>query len=245
MPANKTRMTLKSQTHKGDGFNELSFEDEAGQEEVFIHAQRNQNNVVKNNETTLVGNDRSEQVENDETLTVGHDRKDTVGNDEQVSIGRDRRHEAGQDDDLVIGRNHRIKTGKDRMEEVGNNRRDKTGASHHIEIGNHREEIVQGHAYLDAMQEIRHRTKTYRIQVEDEFVLEGPGGTFRINRTGIFLNGVALDFKGPMQLTTGGSGTSHMVTGVSKEGLAMDQVCGMRADGSCSRMPCPCAKGVA
>ncbi|MCU1743164.1 type VI secretion system tip protein TssI/VgrG, partial [Pseudomonas sp. 20P_3.2_Bac5] len=38
LPAHKTRMTLKSQTHKGDGFNELRFEDEAGQEEVFIHA---------------------------------------------------------------------------------------------------------------------------------------------------------------------------------------------------------------
>ncbi|NNB83937.1 type VI secretion system tip protein TssI/VgrG, partial [Pseudomonas aeruginosa] len=31
LPAHKTRMTLKSQTHKGEGFNEVRFEDEAGQ----------------------------------------------------------------------------------------------------------------------------------------------------------------------------------------------------------------------
>ncbi|WP_430962124.1 bacteriophage T4 gp5 trimerisation domain-containing protein, partial [Pseudomonas putida] len=112
LPANKTRMTLKSQTHKGDGFNELSFEDEAGQEEVFIHAQRNQRNEVKHDETTHVGHDRSERVHNDESLTVGHDRKETVGNDEQVLIGQNRRHEIGKDDDLIIGGNHSITIGR-------------------------------------------------------------------------------------------------------------------------------------
>ncbi|MCE0941124.1 type VI secretion system tip protein VgrG, partial [Pseudomonas kurunegalensis] len=43
LPEHKTRMTIKSQTHKGDGYNELRFEDELGKEEVFIHAQRDQN----------------------------------------------------------------------------------------------------------------------------------------------------------------------------------------------------------
>ena len=38
LPDHKTRMTIKSQTHKGDGFNELRFEDELGRQEVFIHA---------------------------------------------------------------------------------------------------------------------------------------------------------------------------------------------------------------
>ncbi|MFJ2973047.1 type VI secretion system tip protein TssI/VgrG, partial [Pseudomonas fulva] len=52
LPEHKTRMTIKSQTHKGDGFNELRFEDELGRQEVFIHAERDQNNVVKHDETT-------------------------------------------------------------------------------------------------------------------------------------------------------------------------------------------------
>ncbi len=60
LPENKTRMTIKSQTHKGEGFNELRFEDEADQEEIFMHAQKDQNNVVNNDETTRVGHDRSE-----------------------------------------------------------------------------------------------------------------------------------------------------------------------------------------
>ncbi|WP_409261954.1 type VI secretion system Vgr family protein, partial [Pseudomonas putida] len=40
LPEHKTRMTIKSQTHKGDGYNELRFEDELGKQEVFIHAER-------------------------------------------------------------------------------------------------------------------------------------------------------------------------------------------------------------
>ncbi len=39
LPDNKTRMTIKSKTHKGDGYNELRFEDEKGREEVYIHAE--------------------------------------------------------------------------------------------------------------------------------------------------------------------------------------------------------------
>ncbi|HDX8597936.1 TPA: type VI secretion system tip protein VgrG, partial [Aeromonas dhakensis] len=33
LPANKTRTVLRTETHQGEGFNELRFEDQAGQEE--------------------------------------------------------------------------------------------------------------------------------------------------------------------------------------------------------------------
>lgn len=41
LPKHKTRTTFRTKTHKGDGFNELCFEDEAGQEEIYVHAQKN------------------------------------------------------------------------------------------------------------------------------------------------------------------------------------------------------------
>lgn len=112
LPRHKTRMPLKSQTHKGEGFNELRFEDEAGQEEILIHAQEDQNNIVNHDETTFVGHDRKEQVEHDEIIDIGHDRTETVGNDEQVTIGQDRRHDIDRNDYLTIERNHTITTGK-------------------------------------------------------------------------------------------------------------------------------------
>ncbi|WP_425929448.1 type VI secretion system Vgr family protein [Pseudomonas sp. NyZ201] len=208
LPANKTRMTLKSQTHKGDGFNELSFEDEAGQEEVFIHAQRNQRNEVKHDETTHVGHDRSERVDNDESLTVGHDRKETVGNDEQVLIGENRRHEIGNNDDLIIGGNHIISTAGDRTEEVGSSRLDKTAANHSVEIGGNLDQQVQGTVDLQAGQRITQHTKVYEIHSSEAVVIKGPGGTLRIDASGITLDGVVINLIGPMTKSGGGSGNS-------------------------------------
>ncbi|MCK5866343.1 MAG: type VI secretion system tip protein VgrG, partial [Marinobacter adhaerens] len=40
LPEHKTRTTLKTKTHKGEGSNELRFEDEADQEQIYVHAQK-------------------------------------------------------------------------------------------------------------------------------------------------------------------------------------------------------------
>ena len=59
LPADRTKTTIKSNTSPGGrGSNELRFEDKKNHEEVYVHAQKDQNNVVKNNETTKVGVDR-------------------------------------------------------------------------------------------------------------------------------------------------------------------------------------------
>ncbi|MFV8601435.1 type VI secretion system Vgr family protein [Ralstonia pseudosolanacearum] len=47
-------MGIRSQTHKGTGFNELRFSDVNGAEEVFVHAQKDMNTVIKDNETRSI-----------------------------------------------------------------------------------------------------------------------------------------------------------------------------------------------
>ena len=89
LPANKTQTGIKTRSSKGGdatNFNELRFEDLKGQEQIYIHAERNQDNVVEHDETTLVGHDRTENVGHDETITIGHDRTETVHNDETTTI---------------------------------------------------------------------------------------------------------------------------------------------------------------
>ncbi|MDH4557426.1 type VI secretion system tip protein VgrG [Pseudomonas sp. BN417] len=135
LPANKTRMSIKSQTHKGDGFNEIRYEDEAGQEEVFIHAQKDQNNIVNNDETTFVGHDRSERVDNDETVSIGHDRKEDVGNDETISIGRHRKEDVGKNETIEIGRNRRVTIGGHKTETVAKTKIETIGMAKFLSIG--------------------------------------------------------------------------------------------------------------
>ncbi|WP_350312567.1 type VI secretion system tip protein VgrG [Dickeya fangzhongdai] len=86
LPANKTRTSLRTSTHKGAGFNELRFEDQAGQEEVFIHAQKDMNTVVLNNRSTSVNANHSENVGGDQTVVVQHNQTVSVTENQVTEI---------------------------------------------------------------------------------------------------------------------------------------------------------------
>lgn len=229
LPEHKTRMTIKSQTHKGGGYNELRFEDELGRQEVFIHAERDQNNVVKHNETTRVGNDRAERVEQDETISIGRDRREDVAQDESLSIGQNRVHEIGNDDSLSIGRTHTIVTGQDRIEKVGNHRQDFTKANHTVEIGGHLEQVVAGHNLLQTGEAIRHTTKVYDIQVSESLTIRSPGGLLRIDGAGVTLDGVALAFRGPVSQQAVGSQRTTSTAGIPEPGEPICLSCMLKA----------------
>ncbi|MFF7066162.1 type VI secretion system tip protein TssI/VgrG [Pseudomonas sp. NPDC008258] len=235
LPDHKTRMTIKSQTHKGDGFNELRFEDELGQEEVFIHAQKDQNNVVNHDETTQVGNDRKEQVGNDESISIGHNRDETVGNDERIIIG--------QDTFLEVGRNQTLRVAKDRVETIGNHRHDQITANHHISIGGNFEQQVEGHAELEARGDIRRRTRLYELRTSEAVVLQGPGGSIRIDETGITLDSPTIRING--QLLKAADGTSHpfSLSSAPVPGKPLERLCGRLADGTCPLPDCRCIRG--
>jgi len=108
LPANQTQSGMKSRSSKGgngENFNEIRFEDKKGQEEVFVHAEKDQLNEVENDETTWVGHDRMETVDNDETIHIKHDRMETVDNDETITIGNDRSEDVGNDETVHVKMN--------------------------------------------------------------------------------------------------------------------------------------------
>ncbi|OAP46315.1 type VI secretion system tip protein TssI/VgrG [Sinorhizobium americanum] len=87
LPANKTRMVLRSNSHKGSGFNEITFEDEAGKENQFFHAQKDQ--------TTRVLNDRTKRIDRHEVASIGANRA--------VEVGGNQKHEIGGSMNTVVG----------------------------------------------------------------------------------------------------------------------------------------------
>ncbi len=202
LPANKTRMTIKSKTHKGTGYNELRFEDEKDQEEVFIHAQKDQNNVVEHDETTRVGNDRTETIGNDETISIGHDRIESVGNDETISIGHDQSNTIGNDQNNNIIRNRISHIGKDEIIKIDNHRKIDVYADQYITTGGHHTHEVGEKAELKAGQKIKHRTKIHQVSGSDKVTLLGPSGTITIDSSGITLKG-NVKIKGSLSITTG------------------------------------------
>ena len=181
LPKHKTRMTIKSKTHKGNGFNELRFEDEMGREEVFIHAEKDLNHIVKHDETTQVGHDRTEQVGRNETIHIGNDRMETVGQDEDLTINRDQIRS--------IGRNRITKIEKDDILNVNNNRRVNVHADSLIKVGQDLTiEIAQNGSWV-AGELFEQVCKQFDLEGYDEVHIQGPAGEIVLNQEGITLIG--------------------------------------------------------
>ena len=87
LPGGKTRSSIKSDsTPGGGGSNELRFEDKKGQEEMYLHAQRDYNRAVERNSGTTVGQQRSVDVGASSSLNVGADRSVSVGAQQGVAV---------------------------------------------------------------------------------------------------------------------------------------------------------------
>ncbi len=71
LPEDRARAGIKTQSTQGEeGYNELSFNDRAGGEEIRIVAQRDLNANVKQNETVTIGGDASLTVSGSRAVTV-------------------------------------------------------------------------------------------------------------------------------------------------------------------------------
>ncbi|MGQ5491041.1 bacteriophage T4 gp5 trimerization domain-containing protein, partial [Thauera sp. ZXT1-4] len=80
LPANKTQSGILTRSSKGGGpanANAIRFEDLKGAEQLWIHAERNQDIEVEVDETHWVGQDRAKTIDRDETTLVHRHRTET------------------------------------------------------------------------------------------------------------------------------------------------------------------------
>ena len=83
LPANKTQSGILTRSTEGGSSanaNALRFEDKMGQEQLWLHAEKDQLTEVENDEDKWVGNDRRKTIDRDETVLVKRDRTETVDN---------------------------------------------------------------------------------------------------------------------------------------------------------------------
>lgn len=87
--ARPTFSCFKSLTSPHDGnFNMLSFEDKAGDEEIFLHAARDWNTNVKRSANTSIGLNDDIHVKGDQTVTVDGNQTVVVGATQDTSAGK-------------------------------------------------------------------------------------------------------------------------------------------------------------
>jgi type VI secretion system secreted protein VgrG len=112
LPANQTRSGLKSRSSldgSTDNFNEFSFEDKQGSEAIYLHAEKDLQVVVENNQTITIGatkkdkGDRTTSVQHDDTLTVGNDLSVSVTGAETHTVTKGRTTKVQESDKHQVG----------------------------------------------------------------------------------------------------------------------------------------------
>jgi type VI secretion system secreted protein VgrG len=227
LPANATQSGIKSRSSKEGApanFNEIRFEDKKGSEQVYIHAEKNQDNVVENDETTDVGHDRKEKVGNDETIDIGHDRKESVSNNEQITIGHDRNETVNNNETITIaknrnksvGENEALDVGKNQNETIGENRTLTVGKKEDITIGDDRKEEVAKSETITIGKDRKHEIgdndslkvgKKLIIQAGDEITIKTGSASIVMKKDGtITIKGkdITVDGSGKVNVKAGG-----------------------------------------
>lgn len=123
-----------SSTPGGGGSNEITMNDSAGAEGMFIKAQKD--------EIHNVGNDREDTVGNNESCKVGNDRERFVGNNEAVDIGNDQSLHVKNNRTKAVDNNESETIGVNKSIKVGSNHDEKIGSNMSLNVGSNKTEMV-------------------------------------------------------------------------------------------------------
>ena len=138
LPDEKTKSGVKTDSSKGSGgFNELRFEDRTGEEQVFIHAEKDMDIRVKNEKReivlkkkhVIVKDDQHEQVEKDKHLEVKGKQNEKIGDSYSQDVKQKIDIKAGQNYAVDAGMNMHLKSGVSLTIETGTNLTLKVGGN--------------------------------------------------------------------------------------------------------------------
>jgi len=145
LPANKTQsgfLTRSSLQGAPANANALRFEDAKGKEQVWLHAERNQDIEVEVDETHWVGQDRKKTIDRDETTAVHRNRTETVDGNETITIHQNRIETVDQNETITIHQNRARTVDGNEAVTVHQNRTKTIGSSETSKIGQNKAETI-------------------------------------------------------------------------------------------------------
>jgi type VI secretion system secreted protein VgrG len=184
LPDHSTKSTIKSLSSKGgEGFNEIRFEDKKGEEQFFIHAEKNQDIRVKNDCFEWIGKNRHLIVKQDQFEEVENNRNEKVAMDHMEEIGKDR---------------HLKIKGKEAIDVTGSHSFSVTGDVIEVFKANHSEQTTQNY-YLKAMGIV--------IEAMQGITIKCGGSSVVIDQTGVTIKGAMVTIDGGMTKINSGPGS--------------------------------------
>jgi type VI secretion system secreted protein VgrG len=128
LPSNKTRSTVRTASSPGGGSgnNELRFEDKAGSEEVYLHAQKDLNMTVEN--------DKKQTIKGDETLEVKKDRTREIQGNQTLVVKKNDDSTVEMVQHTTVNGNRSTTVGGNHSESVAGNQQITVGAAHSLTV---------------------------------------------------------------------------------------------------------------
>jgi len=199
--SSKTQSGIKTHSTKSGSaanYNELRFDDKKGAEQVYIHAEKNLDTMVENNETLTVDNDRTKRVKHDEHATIENDRIKQVNHDENSTIENNRNKTVNNNQTETIKNNKTITVGKNHKEDIK--------ANMTIQIDKDLKETVTGKYLEDVNKSYRLNAQTITFKADEKIVIQtGTAKIVMTNNGDITISGNTINVKASSNVVIKGS----------------------------------------
>ncbi|WP_026739304.1 type VI secretion system tip protein TssI/VgrG [Lonsdalea quercina] len=184
LPEHKTRTTLRTDTHKGTGFNELRFEDEVSREQIYVHAQKDADTVINHIHRQSVGLDQHLSVAQDQYQRVERHRHRTIGQDDFEQIGQDHHQAIGRNFIQQIGQSLKRLIGGGEITKITGSRQSTISGSEETLIGAHQRTVVNTDSYLKAADIV--------LEAGQALTIKSSGGFIKIDSAGVTISGTIV-----------------------------------------------------
>ncbi|WP_096084372.1 type VI secretion system Vgr family protein [Agaribacterium haliotis] len=207
--SSKTQSGIKTRSTKGgdsSAFNELRFDDKKDAEQIYVHAQRNLDTQVENDETHTVDNDRQHHVKHDENLSIDNDRNKVVGQNQAEDVGKDKSISVGQNHSEDIGKNMTLSVGADISVDIAANHTEQVGKAMSVKIGTDLSEQVGGSYSEKVSKDYSLKADKVLIEASKEITLKTGGAQIVMKSNGdIQIKGKNINVKGSGKVAVKGS----------------------------------------
>jgi len=191
LPGEKTKSTIKSDSSLGGGgSNEFRFEDKKGNEEIFLHGQKDWTIAIENDKNQTVGHDETMTIGNNRTKSVGVDQSETIGSNKTIQVGANHTETIGANMSqtvgaaksetiaaakaLTIGAAYQVSVGAAMNETIGAAKAEEIGAAKSVNVGANSIENVGANKSVDAGKDISMSSgEKTSLTSGDDFTVKG------------------------------------------------------------------------
>ncbi|MCW8876494.1 MAG: type VI secretion system tip protein TssI/VgrG [Kangiellaceae bacterium] len=213
----KTQSGIKTRSTKSgnaQNYNELRFDDKKDNEQIYIHAEKNMDTQIENDETLTVDNDRTKHVKHDENSTidnnrnksVGKNQSEDIGENKSINVGKNHTESIGKNATIDVGENETFSVGKNIDISIGDNHTETVGKNMTISVSKDLKETVSG-KYTEAVtKEYGLKAKSITMQADDKITLKTGSAQIVMKSNGdITISGKNINVKGSGNVVLKGS----------------------------------------